>query len=82
MAEIGLLRKIGRGLVWLVLLLMTVWAVAALSFDVRVAWLRLPCVIAYLLAVVAAVLVAKRFWYRVLACFVCFVIVLALVAFA
>ncbi len=60
MAKKGL-RIIGRGVVWLILLLMTVWAVAALCFDVRIAWLRLPCVIVYLLAVLTAVLAPKRF---------------------
>jgi Domain of unknown function (DUF4105) len=76
MAKIGLLRKIGRGVVWLVLLLMTLWAVAALCFDVRISWLRIPCVVAYLLAVAASVLIPKRFWYRTLGCVGCFLIVL------
>lgn len=76
MAKISLLRRIGRGVVWLVLLFITLWAVAALCFDVRIDWLRIPCVVAYLLAVAAAVLVLKRFWYRVLGCIACFLIVL------
>jgi hypothetical protein len=77
MAKKDLVRKIGRNFVWLVVLLMTIWAIAALCFDVRIAWLRIPCVIAYLAAVAAAVLKLKRFWYRVLGCMGCFVVVLA-----
>jgi hypothetical protein len=77
MAEIGLLRKIWRGFVWFVLLLMTAWVVAVLFFDVRIAWLRLPCVILYLLVVAAVLRVIKCFRYRVLGCLGCFVIVLA-----
>jgi len=77
MAEIGLLRKIWRVFVWFVVLLMTIWAIAALCFDVRIAWLRIPCVIAYVLAVAAVLLFAKRFWFRVLGCIGCFLVVLA-----
>jgi hypothetical protein len=76
MIKRGLVRKLGAGVVSLVLLLMTVWATAALCFDVRVAWLRVPCAVVYLLAVAAAVLIPKRFWYRVAGCVSCFLIVL------
>jgi len=76
MIKRGLVRNLGAGVVSLVLLLMTVWAMAALCFDVRVAWLRVPCAIVYLLAVAAAVLIPKRFWYRVAGCVGCFLIVL------
>src|SRR5215470_7945416 len=76
MPRYSLASKIGGGVVYFVLLLMTTWATAALCFDVRIAWLRLPCVIAYLLAVIAAILIAKRFWYRLLACLGCFLVVL------
>lgn len=75
MAETRLLQKIWRGFVWFVLLLMTIWAVAALSFDVRIAWLRILCVIVYLTAI-AAVLRLRCFRYRALGCLGCFVIVL------
>jgi hypothetical protein len=76
MAKKSLICKVGRSFVWLVVLLMTIWAVAALCFDVRIAWLRVPCVATYLVAVSAAVLKVKRFWYRVLGCIGCFVVVL------
>lgn len=77
MAGKVLFLKIGRGAIWLVLLLMTVWAIAALCFDVRIAWMRVPCAIVYLLAVLAAVVIPERFWRRVVCCVVCFAIVLA-----
>src|ERR1700751_1737824 len=76
MVHKGLVRGIGRGFVWFVLLLMTVWAGAALSFDVRIAWLRILCLSAYLAAVIAVALLGKRFWYRVLGCLACFLVVL------
>src|ERR1700727_1397120 len=76
MIKRGLVCKLGVGVVSLVLLLMTVWATAALCFDVRVAWLRISCAVVYLLAVAAAGLIPKRFWYRVLGCLGCFLIVL------
>jgi hypothetical protein len=76
MVRRGLVRKFGAGVVSLVLLLMTVWATAALCFDVRIAWLRILCAVVYLLAVAAAVFIPKRFWYRVLGCVACFLIVL------
>ena len=47
----------------LVLLLATVWAVAALYFDVRVTWLRVPLVVAYLVAVPAGWILVKG-WRR------------------
>ena len=34
-------------LTWLVLVLLTLWAVAALAVDVRVGWLRLPLAVLY-----------------------------------
>lgn len=71
------LRKIGRIFVALLLLLLTGWAALALYFDVRIAWLRFPVIAAYLLAIVAAIVLLKHFRYRVLACLLCFAVVLA-----
>lgn len=72
----SILRRLGRFLVVLVLLLCCGWAVAALYFDVRIAWLRFPVIAFYLLAMVAVIALRKRFWHRVLGCFFCFVLVL------
>src|SRR5262245_44400442 len=46
-------------------LLMTLWAAAALYFDVRVAWMRMPLAIAYLAAVLAAWLLVKGLWRKI-----------------
>lgn len=62
---------------YLVLLIATLWAVAALGFDVRIAWLRIPCIALYLVAVGAALFYGKHFWRRVGAAFFCFAVVLA-----
>jgi hypothetical protein len=37
-------KRIGHGLLYLALLLLTAWAVLALYFDVRIAWLRWPAI--------------------------------------
>ncbi len=76
MAKKSFARKIGVVGVSLVVSLLTVWAAAALFFDVRFGRLRIPCMVAYLLAVAAATLFLKWFWYRVLGCVACFLIVL------
>lgn len=41
------------------LLLATLWATAALYFDVRVAWLRTPLAVAFVLAVLAVWILVK-----------------------
>ena len=56
------LRILVRLALGLVLLLLTVWAVAALYFDVRVPWLRVPLAAAYVLAVLAVWIFVKRRW--------------------
>jgi hypothetical protein len=76
MAEKILARRIGVVVVSLILLLLTAWSVLALSFDVRVAWLRIPCVAAYLLALAVVLVAVKRFWHRALCCGLCFLVVL------
>jgi hypothetical protein len=45
-----------------VLLVATLWAVAALYFDVRVPWLRLPLAAGYALGVLAVWIFVKRRW--------------------
>ena len=46
------------------LLLATLWAAAALHFDVRVSWLRTPLAVGYLLAVLAVWILAKGPWKK------------------
>lgn len=47
------LCSLAAGLVWFILALLTVWAVAALYFDVRVSWLGTPLAVAYAVAAIA-----------------------------
>ena len=69
------LRKVFRGcgiiFIWAFLLLLTLWNAATLYFDVRISWLRIPSMIAYLLAVCAVLILIKGFWRRVLGCLAC-----------
>jgi hypothetical protein len=46
----------------LFLLLLTLWAAAALFFDVRVTWLRVPLAMAYLVGVLAMWFLVKSRW--------------------
>jgi hypothetical protein len=48
-----ILRAIAYTFVWFVVLLLTVWALAALYIDVRINMLRIPMVVVYVLAVIA-----------------------------
>src|SRR5436189_3574600 len=59
------LRAIGLVVSVVILLFCTLWAAAALYFDVRIAWLRVPLAIAYLLAVLAIAIVVKGAWKRI-----------------
>ncbi|HEX3437125.1 MAG TPA: DUF4105 domain-containing protein [Pseudacidobacterium sp.] len=72
----GIARKIAHAFVYLLLLLLTAWAVAALYFDVRFAWLRLPAIVLYLGVVIWLALRCRRFWRRVQSCIACFLVVL------
>jgi len=71
-----LLRRLGRWVLGLVLLMISLWAVAALYFDVRVAWLRLPLAVIYAMALLAVWIVVKRRWLAVAATLAGFVLVL------
>jgi hypothetical protein len=66
--------RIGLGIT---LLLATIWAAAALHFDVRVLWLRTPLAVAYMLGVAAVWIWVKGWWKKVGLTAVGFVLVLA-----
>ncbi len=68
-------RFLGLALLWLVLVLLNLWAVAAIYVDCRIEWLRLPAAVAYAAVVIFTVIKMKRSKMR--ACLGCFVIVLA-----
>jgi len=55
-------RLLGRAALGCLLLLATVWAAAALYFDVRLPWLRLLLAAVYALAVLAVWILIKRRW--------------------
>jgi len=48
------LQVYGHIFVCVALLLLILWTGAALHFDVRIAWLRIPCILVYVLALIAA----------------------------
>ena len=58
------LRVAGGIVLGMALLLGTLWAAAALHFDVRVSWLRTPLAVAYLLAVTAVWIWVKGWWKK------------------
>jgi Domain of unknown function (DUF4105) len=67
-------RILGLGLLWFALLLLNLWAVAAIYVDCRIAPLRLPLAVIYLAVLILLVIKLKR--SRALACFGCFCVVL------
>ncbi len=71
-----ILRNCGRLFIGFLLLVLILWNAATLYFDVRIAWLRIPCIVLYLLALVAVLVWVKRFWRRVLGCIACSAIVM------
>ncbi len=68
---------LGLVIIWLVLALLSLWAAAALYVDFRVAALRIPITVIYVLAVVAIILKVKRPYWAAAACFAAFCVVLA-----
>ena len=62
---------------WIVLALMTLWAVAALYIDFRIATLRIPVTVIYVVAITAILVKVKRTTRAAALCFACFCIVLA-----
>src|ERR1700722_14008661 len=71
------MRMLGLVVMWFVLSLLNLWAVAALWVDFRVSALRVPVTVIYVLAILAILIKVKaRLWAAAL-CFVGFGIVLA-----
>src|ERR1700728_43275 len=71
------LAGLGLGLVWVVLALLSLWALAALYIDTRLSPLRLPLAILYAVVLVAILLKYKLHLRSMLLCFGCFCLVLA-----
>ena len=53
------LRAIGITIMWFILALLTLWAVAALYVDFRIAALRIPLTLIYVLGIIAILLQAQ-----------------------
>jgi hypothetical protein len=60
-----LVRWIVLALLWVLLAALTLWATAALYFDVRISWLRLPLAIVYGLGMLVMWVRARRCWKAV-----------------
>src|SRR5260370_22131145 len=67
-------RIVGLTVIWFALLLLSLWAVAALYVDCRIAALRVPLVVIYVAAVLLVLVFVKR--WKALACLACFCAVL------
>lgn len=72
----GRAQTLALALGWLALVPLAVWAVAALCFDVRIAWLRYPAAGVFVLSVLAVLFLVQRSWMRLLGCAACCGIVL------
>jgi hypothetical protein len=73
-ASIG--TRLGVGLLWVCVSLLSVWCVAALYFDFPVPKLRVPTALAYLLVVPAVVFFVRDNGWRLAICLAGFVLVL------
>ncbi len=71
------LRAIGITIMWFVLALLTLWAVAALYVDLRIPALRIPLTLIYILGIIAILLKLKRSPWAAAVCLVGFCSVLA-----
>jgi Domain of unknown function (DUF4105) len=71
------MRAIGLTGMWIILALITLWAVTALYVDFRVAALRIPVALIYVLGIIAVLLKVKRRGWAAALCFAGFCIVLA-----
>ena len=71
------LRAIGIAIMWFILALLTLWAVAALYVDLRIAALRVPVTLIYVLGIITILLKLKRSPWAAALCLVGFCSVLA-----
>ena len=70
------LRRIGITIVWFILALLTLWAVAALYVDFRIAALRIPVTLIYVAGVIAILFKLRSRWAGAALCLVGFCCVL------
>jgi hypothetical protein len=72
-----ILRAIGITAIWFFLALLTLWAVAALYVDLRVAALRIPVTLIYVFGIIALLVKLKGSPWAAALCFIGFCTVLA-----
>ena len=60
-----MLRCVVVALIWVVLGLVTLWAAAALYFDVRISWLQIPLAAIYALGALAVWIFVRRPWKKI-----------------
>jgi hypothetical protein len=60
-----ILRCVALVLSWIILGVATFWAAAALYFDVRISWLRIPLAVVYGLGILGAWIFVRRPWKMV-----------------
>jgi hypothetical protein len=65
---VRVLRAIGIAAVWFVLALLILWATAAIYVDFRIAWLRIPLTLIYVLAIIAILITFKGSRWGALLC--------------
>jgi hypothetical protein len=75
--RLGVLRAIGITIMWFTLALLTLWAVAALYVDFRIAALRIPVTLIYVLGIVMILVKFKRSRWAAALCLAGFCSVLA-----
>ena len=68
-------RTCGAIFAYVAVLLLALWTIAALYFDVRIAWLRFPCIALYFLVMAAVLAYANGFRWRVYGWVLCSLIV-------
>jgi hypothetical protein len=71
------LRAIGITIMWVVIALLTLWAVAALFVDCRIPTLRIPVTLIYVLGVITIFVKLRRSRWAAVAYILGFLIVLA-----
>ena len=69
------IRILGAIFLWLILLLLNLWAVAAIYVDCRISALRIPLAVLYVIAALFLLVWVRR--AKALASFACFCVVLA-----
>ena len=72
-----MLRAVGIAILWFVLAVLTLWAAAALYVDFRIAVLRIPLTLLYVLGIVTIFVKLKRSLWAVALCLLGFCCVLA-----